>query len=717
MRRFWRSLVVLVSGLLAFVLCVSTATAAPGISQSTVRSTGTTHHSPLRHSALSAVGADATTARRYVGLPPARIADTRPGSGQPYAGQTLAPGATLNVQVAGVGGVPTGMASAVVLNVTETGDTSATVIRVYPAGGAFPSASTLNPGPGDTVNNQTTVPLGTNGQISINNFSGSTGNADIIIDVEGYYAANGAGYLPITPTRISDTRLGSGQPDAGATLGPAGTLNLLVGGNSGIPANATAAVMDITVVNTTSAGYLTVYPNPALRPGSSTVNFTAGAILTKEATVSLNSSTNGTVTIYNFAGNTDVIIDVVGVYVTGAGDDFGALAPTRIADTRTGSGQGYAGQHLAAGGTLTIQAIGAGGVPAGATAVMVNLTVPNSTVANTYLTAYPAGTARPTSTSVYYTGSIAFTESTIKLDSGGAFTVYNHSGTTDVIVDVLGYFITPAAEPAPGICQQQHQDAVALLCADGAQSMYGYFITFIYPTPTYNAAPPSGSADLYDETNMITSDNLSGGIAIGLDMHYTGSETDYRPYWIDYTNHGAYNFIGTSTTTSDAKNHTFMVIPHCNGCTTWDVFYDFNLVGTTGTQPANDSFHISTGWDLSGISGHAGFSQTQNRIRFLDGNDVFNQFDPNVVSTLSPDGNCLPGVDPAYCFHFTTNISTVTSGSATTLSSWDVSKNIISPASNVINEPSSTAVAAPGADNALVAAAQHIVDTRLGRHR
>lgn len=101
--------------------------------------------------------------------------------------------------------------------------------------------------------------------------------------------------------------------------------------------------------------------------------------------------------------------------------------------------------------------------------------------------------------------------------------------------------------------------------------MYGAFITFIYPSVNYSAPPPFGRADLYNETNLITSTDLSGGIAVGLDMQYLGSETDYQPYWIDYTNHGAYNYIGTYTTASDLKNHTFMVIPHCNGCTTWDV--------------------------------------------------------------------------------------------------------------------------------------------------
>ena len=306
---------------------------------------------------------------------------------------------------------------------------------------------------------------------------------------------------------------------------------------------------------------------------------------------------------------------------------------------------------------------------------MVNLTVADST----YLATYPAGTSRPTATSVYFTGAVAFDEATIKLSAGGAFTIYNLAGSTDVIVDVLGYDTSASTVPAAGICQRQPRDAVALMCADGPQSTYGYFVTFIYPSVTFGGAPTGSSGELYDETNMITSLDLSGGIAVGLDIHYDGTTTEYRPYWIDYTNHGSFNFIGSFPNTSDGENHSFMVLPHCNGCTTWDVLYDFNPVGTTGAQPENSSFHITTGWDIVGIPGYSGFNLTQNRIQYLDGNTVFNQFDPSWISTLSPDGDCSTGADPALCFHFGTNISTATNNPVTTISSSDVSKDILTP--------------------------------------
>jgi hypothetical protein len=261
------------------------------------------------------------------------------------------------------------------------------------------------------------------------------------------------------------------------------------------------------------------------------------------------------------------------------------------------------------------------------------------------------------------------------------------------------------------VCQESPQDAVAFMCADTAQAMYGYFITFIYPTPTYSAPPTFGSADIRDETNMITGSGLFGGIAVGLDLHYIGTETDYQPYWIDYNNDDTYHYIGAYTTASDLKNHTFMVIPHCSGCSTWDIFYDFNLVGTTASQPSADSFHMTTGWDLYGIYGPVGFNQTQNRIQFLNGNLEFQQFDPGVTSTLSPDGDCSAGADPNYCFHFNTNVSTVTTNSVTTVASWDVSKDIINPATTARSKPP-LPTSGPSAAQ-LLTRAQQIVDQRL----
>jgi hypothetical protein len=80
----------------------------------------------------------ATVAATYAPLTPSRIADTRPGSGYPNAGETLGAGGSINVQVTGVGGVPASGVSAVVVNVTVVGPTSSSYVTLFPEGTTQP---------------------------------------------------------------------------------------------------------------------------------------------------------------------------------------------------------------------------------------------------------------------------------------------------------------------------------------------------------------------------------------------------------------------------------------------------------------------------------------------------------------------------------------------------------------------------------------------------
>src|SRR5713226_5528799 len=105
-------------------------------------------------SAQAATGVGGT----YHPLQPARILDTRNGTG----GVPKAPiqaGGSLTVQVAGNGGVPATGAAAVVMNVTVTDTTAPSYLTVFPAGVAMPLASNLNWTPGQTVPNLVAVTL------------------------------------------------------------------------------------------------------------------------------------------------------------------------------------------------------------------------------------------------------------------------------------------------------------------------------------------------------------------------------------------------------------------------------------------------------------------------------------------------------------------------------------------------------------------------------
>ncbi|HEY2597870.1 MAG TPA: PQQ-binding-like beta-propeller repeat protein [Candidatus Dormibacteraeota bacterium] len=245
------------------------------------------------------------TAGEEVGLVPARITDTRAGSGLPNAGATLAGGTSLDVQVTGAGNVPATGVSAVILNVTATHTTAAGFFTVWPTGLARPTASSLNWVAGQTVPNRVIVPIGS-GKVSV--YNGSSGTADLIIDVSGYFtdsSATGTLFIPQVPHRIADTR-------GNATLGPGGTFTLAVRGQFGVPSAAAAVILNVTATGTTRSGFLTVYPSTSLRPTASDLNWTAGLTVPNLVVATL--GTTGSITFYNASGNTDVVVDLVGYF-------------------------------------------------------------------------------------------------------------------------------------------------------------------------------------------------------------------------------------------------------------------------------------------------------------------------------------------------------------------------------------------------------------------
>lgn len=126
-------------------------------------------------------------------MEPYRILDTRLGTGAPAA--PLGPGATIDVQIAGVGPVPAD-AVGVVLNITGTRTTAGTYITAWPTGGVQPTASVLNLTPGIDAPNGVTALLGEGGKLSLFNFTGST---DLIADVAGYLVAGGGAPGPAGP--------------------------------------------------------------------------------------------------------------------------------------------------------------------------------------------------------------------------------------------------------------------------------------------------------------------------------------------------------------------------------------------------------------------------------------------------------------------------------------------------------------------------------------
>jgi len=355
----------------------------------------------------------------------------------------------MNVQITGQGGVPTSGVSAVVVNVTVTNTTAASYLTVYPAGVSRPLASNLNWVAGQTVPNLVEVALGTGGQVTVFNLTGST---DVVFDVAGYVAVPAAGvvqvaglYNPLVPARILDTRSGNGAPQA--PVGAGGTITVQLTGRGGVPASGVAAVvLNVTVASPTAASFLTVWPAGKTMPLASNLNYVAGQTVPNRVMVKV--GTGGQVSFYNAFGTVQVIADVGGWFTdasssTATGSTFTGLTPARILDTRNGTG-GFS-SPLGAGQTMAVTVAGQGGIPlmtasTPPTAVVLNVTVTNPT-AGSFLTAWPSGTSMPLASDLnYVAGQTVPNLVVVKLGADGKVDLYNAFGTVNVIADVVGWY-------------------------------------------------------------------------------------------------------------------------------------------------------------------------------------------------------------------------------------------------------------------------------------
>jgi len=391
-------------------------------------------------------------------LTPSRILDTRSGSGP------LGQGTTLNVPIAGQGGVPSTSVSAVVLNVTVTNTTVAGFLTVYPTGVPLPVTSNLNWLAGQTVAKLVTVGLGGGAASAYN----PRGSADLIFDVAGYYSTPDVSpgpdglFNPLVPARLLDTRTGIGAPAAKLTAGQ--TLDLQVTGRGGVPSSGVSAVvLNVTAVNPTAAGFLTVFPTGAPTPNASTLNFTANAIVPNRVMVGV--GTGGQASIFNPLGTTNVVADVNGWFTDstpgGTGSWFTPVTPARILDSRNGTSGITVPWGPQSGRVVGVA--GRGGVPAMTdpnppTAVVANLTVTNTTTAGT-LTAWPDTAAQPATSDVNWPqGGTVPNPTIVQVGSTGSVDIGNGNGCADVIMDVVGWFsgpapaITAAAPPVDTPC-------------------------------------------------------------------------------------------------------------------------------------------------------------------------------------------------------------------------------------------------------------------------
>ncbi|HZP52441.1 PKD domain-containing protein [Actinocrinis sp.] len=252
-------------------------------------------------------GQGAGTGLGALGAGPVRILDTRDGTGTAKApiaaGNTLAFGSDYFTGV-----------SAVELNVTIVNPKTAGYLTVYPDGTARPVASNLDFSAGQTIANQVVVPVGADGKIDF--YNGSGGTTDVIADMVALFNTfGGGGYVPVTPTRLLDTRKGIGAPAAAVTA--QGIVNLKAVGASPIPATGVGAIAaNVTVTQPTSGGYLTVYPNYLnTPPKASTLDFAANETVPDFLVSGI--EFDGVKLFNGSGGSSQLILDAFGYYDNG----------------------------------------------------------------------------------------------------------------------------------------------------------------------------------------------------------------------------------------------------------------------------------------------------------------------------------------------------------------------------------------------------------------
>ena len=134
-------------------------------------------------------------------------------------------------------------------------------------------ASNVNFFGGQTVANAVIAPLSASGEVCFH----ASIDTDLLADVNGWLPSGG-GFQALTPVRVFDSR--PGEPDGAVAIakqryGGGNIVQVRVGTVPGVPADASAVSLNVTVTDPSDNGFVTVYPCGD-RPLSSNVNFAAG---------------------------------------------------------------------------------------------------------------------------------------------------------------------------------------------------------------------------------------------------------------------------------------------------------------------------------------------------------------------------------------------------------------------------------------------------------
>lgn len=270
---------------------------------------------------FTSASADSSTGG-FVPITPTRLVGTNTGIGLPQA--KLNGGTVYNAQIAGQANIPAD-ATAVFANVR--------ILNASVSGSFKTGASGTSVGTGVTAINDNAADVYDDSGMSIKLGSGgkvglyvSSGTADVILDVQGYFTAGttGGGYTPLSNTRFFDSR-DSTALTAGATR------EVPVAGLAGVPNDDTvgSVAMTVSAANWTGTGSVTI-DNPDIgSDGTSNIAFKAPFAHDGDSSTSIvELSGDGTIEITNnSSGSVDILLSAQGWFA----EDSEVQAPGEVA--------------------------------------------------------------------------------------------------------------------------------------------------------------------------------------------------------------------------------------------------------------------------------------------------------------------------------------------------------------------------------------------------
>jgi hypothetical protein len=242
-------------------------------------------------------------------------------------------------------------AVAAAINVTAADAEAAGYLTAWPCASGRPDVSSVNFTTRGARGAHAVVPL-SNGQLCVY----SPVRTNVIIDLQGAFVpadggggATGLRYQALgEPSRLVDTRSGE-------------RMQLIT---ISAPPGAAAVTVNLTATSPLQTGYLSAYPCGDSVPAVSNVNFTPGETIAGSAYVPVGPS--GTFCVAS-VGQPHVLVDLTGVFGPSGTLAFTPSVPTRVLDTRSGTG-GWIGRLGSA------QHVRTAVVPPGASAVTGTIT-------------------------------------------------------------------------------------------------------------------------------------------------------------------------------------------------------------------------------------------------------------------------------------------------------------------------------------------------------